>query len=219
MQMKEVKQIIAGSILLVIFILYTISLGVIDIAPIGPNESYVGYSTLNWVLHRLLGVNMILYHITDWVSLVPFFVVICFVTLGLIQWIKRGNIAKVDANILLLGAYYLLIFTVYIFFEFVVINRRPVLISGVLEASYPSSTTMLAMCVMPSVITQAKILFKRRATIRIVATISVLFEAFMVLGRLFSGVHWFTDILGGAIFSTSIFLIYNGVNNFLILKE
>ena len=32
--------------------------------------------------------------------------------------------------------------------------------------------------------------------------------ALMILSRLFSGVHWFTDIVGGVILSTALVLLY-----------
>ena len=211
MKNKNLYRIVAGALLLLIFILFTVSLAYVDVKPVGPNNSNVGYSTINSKLHEFLGVNMTLYIITDWAGLVPFFTALFFAALGLIQWINRKNVLKVDRSILLLGVYYLLVFSVYLFFEFVVINRRPILIEGFHEASYPSSTTMLAMCVMPTTVIQAKRLIKSHAKRRIVVIFCIIFEAFMVIGRLLSGVHWFTDILGGAIFSTGIVMIYSGV--------
>ena len=105
------------------------------------------------------------------------------------------------------------------FFEFNVINRRPILINGFLEASYPSSTTMLAMCVLPTAMMQFKRLIKN---IKIRNTVNILcgiFTAFMVVGRLVCGVHWFTDILGGLIFSVAMILLYCFANNFVNLKK
>ena len=134
---------------LALFALWTGLLGVVDVQPIGPRESKVGFATINGWFHRLTGVHMGLYVITDWLGLVPIAVCLCFAILGLVQWIRRGKIVKVDASILLLGLYYIAVMAVYILFEYVVINRRPILIDGFLEASYPSSTTLLVLCVMP----------------------------------------------------------------------
>jgi undecaprenyl-diphosphatase len=99
----------------------------------------------------------------------------------------------------------------YLFFEIFVINYRPVLIEGILEASYPSSTTLLAMCVMPTAAIQLNrriksIKFRKAA----VCSINI-FTVFMVLARLISGVHWLTDIIGGIFLSMGLVLIYYAV--------
>ena len=219
MKKKNITQIVIGSIFIVAFVLFTISLTYIDLQEIGPNGSSVAYASINGAVHRFLGVNMTLYNVTDWGGLVPFFIALVFAILGLIQWIKRKNILKVDNGILLLGIYYLVVFAVYIFFEFVVINHRPILINGYLEASYPSSTTMLAMCVMPSAIIQLNRMLHNKTIKNLCATFCISYEIFMVAGRLLSGVHWFTDVLGGGLFSTGILMIYIGLNNSLPDKD
>lgn len=143
------------------------------------------------------------------------FIALGFAVLGLIQWIKRKNILKVDSSILVLGVFYIIVFGAYVFFEFHVINCRPILINGILEASYPSSTTMLAMCVLPTDMMEFHRLIKNVKIRNIVNTLCGLFTAFMVIGRLICGVHWFTDILGGAIFSMAMILLYRAANNFI----
>lgn len=150
MKRKAISQFILGGILLILFVLFTWSLTFIDVQPIGPNGSSVAYASINHAVHKLFGVNMTLYNITDWAGVVAIFIALGFAVLGLVQWVKRKRILKVDSSILILGVFYILVFSAYVFFEFHVINRRPVLINGILEASYPSSTTMLAMCVADS---------------------------------------------------------------------
>jgi len=216
---KAKKQFIFGVITLALFVLYTMSLTFVDIQPIGPQGSSVAYAEMNKAVHELFGVNMMLYHITDWAGVAAILIAIGFAVLGLTQWIQRRNILKVDSSILVLGVFYLLVFGTYAFFEFYVINRRPVLINGILEASYPSSTTMLAMCVMPTAMMQFHRLIKNHKIRNTVNIVCGLFTAFMVIGRLVCGVHWFTDILGGVIFSVSVILIYCAVNNFIDSKK
>lgn len=218
MERKTKTQFIFGSSLLVLFIIFTMSLTFVDMQPIGPQGSYVAYSGINQAVHELFGVNMTLYNITDWAGVVAIFIALGFAVLGLVQWIKRKSILKVESSILLLGAFYIVVFGAYVFFEFNVINRRPVLINGILEASYPSSTTMLAMCVLPTAMIQFKRLIKNHRIKNVVNMICGLFTAFMVIGRLVCGVHWFTDILGGLIFSIAVVLLYCSANNFLGLK-
>ena len=218
MERKTKTQFIIGTALLVVFILYTMSLTFVDIQPIGPQDSLVAYSSINKTIHELFGVNMMLYNITDWAGVVAIFIAIGFAVLGLVQWIKRKSILKVDSSILVLGVFYILVFGAYVFFEFIVINRRPILINGILEASYPSSTTMLAMCVLPTAMMQFNRLIKNKKNRNTVNILCGLFTAFMVIGRLVCGVHWFTDILGGIIFSIAMILLYCSANNFIILK-
>lgn len=131
--------------------------------------------------------------------------------MGLAQLIKRKNLFKVDSSILILGGFYIMVMSAYIFFEYVVINYRPVLIEGFLEASYPSSTTLLVMCVMPTAIMQLSGRIKNLLFRKIVISLIIAFIAFMVIGRLISGVHWVTDIIGGIILSMGLVMIYYSV--------
>lgn len=219
MKKRAKKQFILGTTFLVMFILFTMSLKVVDMQPIGPMGSYVAYAGINKMIHELFGVNMTLYNITDWAGVVAIFVAFGFAILGLVQWIKRKSIWKVDSSILVLGVFYILVFGAYVFFEFYVINCRPILINGILEASYPSSTTMLAMCVLPTAMIQFHRLIKNYKIRNIVNILCGLFTAFMVIGRLICGVHWFTDIFGGLLFSIAMILNYCSINNFILSKE
>lgn len=195
-------------LLLAGFVLWTVLVRFVDVQPIGPQGSMVGFATLNGFAHGLMGVHMALYTVTDWLGLVPIGVVLGFAILGLIQWIKRKSFLKVDRSLLALGVFYIAVMAVYILFEAVVVNYRPVLINGYLEVSYPSSTTMLVMCVMPTASMQFNVRIKSRFFKRCVFSVIVAFVGFMVIGRLASGVHWLTDILGGVLISAGLVLMY-----------
>lgn len=211
--MKRNRKRFAVSIcLLAAFVLWTAAVRFVDVQAIGPQGSSVGLAGINRFVHKLTGVHFVLYNITDWLGLVPIFVCIGFGALGLVQWIKRKNIRKVDFDILVLGGFYVVTIAAYLLFESVVINDRPVLIGGILEASYPSSTTMLVMCVMPTAIMQLDGRIKNRMLRNIVSIIIIAFVVFMVIGRLLSGVHWFTDIVGGALLSAGLVFMYDSVS-------
>ena len=197
--------------MLLAFLLWTVAIQIVDVEAIGPQESSVGFATINQFVHNLTGVHMSLYTITDWLGLVPLTFVIGFALLGLIQWIKRKHLLKVDYNILILGGFYIVVMAVYVLFEMLVVNYRPVLIGGILKASYPSSTTMLVMCVMPTAIMQINARIKTNVIKRFVASTIIAFIVFMVIGRLVSGVHWFTDIIGGALLSAGLVLMYHAI--------
>ena len=209
------KMFFMGAGFLGAFVLWTVLVSYVDVRAIGQNASSVGFATLNGYVHNLTGVNMFLYTITDWLGLVPIGVAFGFAVLGLVQWVGRKSLFKVDRSILALGGFYIIVLAMYIFFEIVVINYRPVLIDGYLEASYPSSTTMLVMCVMPTAMMQLHARIKSDVFRRCVLISIAAFTAFMVIGRLASGVHWLTDIIGGALVSAGLVITYASVSDIL----
>ena len=215
MEKKNKKRLVLGAGLVVVFVLWTVLVCFVDVRTIGPEGSSVSFATLNGFVHELTGVNWLLYTVTDWLGLVPIAVALGFAILGLVQLIKRKSLWKVDHSILALGVFYIVVMAAYVFFEMVVINYRPTLIDGYLEASYPSSTTMLVMCVMPTAAMQLNARIKNTVFRRCAVITSVAFTAFMVIGRLISGVHWITDIIGGALFSIGIVTTYFSICNSL----
>ena len=202
---RKQKTLLAISITsLAAFALWTLCLKFADVQAIGPQGSKVGFASLNQFFHKLTGVHMTLYIITDWLGLIPFFSAAGFGVLGLCQWIKQKSIAKVDRSILVLGVFYIVVIAFYLFFEEVVINYRPVLIEGFLEASYPSSTTLLTFTVMPSAAIELDSHIKKPLLKKLVISLIIAFTAFMVVGRLISGVHWLSDIIGGTLLSVGL---------------
>ena len=208
--MKKQK-ICLALIILAAFALWTLAVSMVDVQVIGPRGSAVGFATLNGWFHSLTGVNMTLYTITDWLGLVPVAFGFGFAILGLTQWIQRKCIWRVDRSVLTLGGFYMVTLAAYLFFEEFVVNYRPVLIQGFLEASYPSSTTLLVMCVMPTAAMQLRQRIKKRPFRWAVSATITAFTVFMVVGRLVSGVHWLTDIVGGALLSAGLVKLYEAI--------
>lgn len=212
MKKENCKSLWICLILLSAFVLWTLLVWFVDVRQIGPRESVVGFASVNGLFHHLTGVHMTLYVITDWLGLVPVAFGFGFAILGLVQWIKRKHIRKVDYSILILGGFYIVVLAAYLFFEEVVINYRPVLINNFLEASYPSSTTLLVLCVMPTAAMELNTRIKRNTLRLCVAWAIKAFTAFMVIGRLLSGVHWLTDIIGGILLSAGVVMLYRFVS-------
>ena len=212
MEKKNKKMLVWGAGLLAAFGLWTVFVRFVDVRAIGPEGSPVGFATLNGFVHELTGVNWLLYAVTDWLGLVPITVALGFAVLGLVQWMKRKSLRKVDHSILALGVFDIVVMAAYLFFEAVVINYRPTLIEGFLEASYPSSTTMLVTCVMPTAVIQLKERIKNPLTRRCAIVLISVFSAFMVIGRILSGVHWITDIIGGILLSTGLVIAYGSLS-------
>ena len=208
MKKNNTKILSAALGALAAFALWTVLLRFVDVQPIGPDGSRVGFASLNGAFHALTGVHWTLYTLTDWLGLVPIGIAFGFAVLGLVQFLRRKSLLKVDRDILLLGGFYLVVLAVYVLFETVVINYRPVLIGGKLEVSYPSSTTVLALCILPTAMMQMQTRIRREAVRRAVLGILAAFTVFMVAGRLISGVHWLSDITGGVLLSAGLVMLY-----------
>ena len=205
------KYLSLSSLLLLSFLLWTAAVTAMDVQPIGPNGSPVGFAGLNSFVHRLTGVHMALYVLTDWLSLIPAMVILGFGTLGLVQWIRRKSLRKVDPSILVLGGFYVVTGAAYLFFEKVVVNYRPILMEGVPEASYPSSTTVLILCVMSTACLQLRERMGNPLLRKWLLFLIGGFTVFMVMGRLLSGVHWITDIIGGILLSFGLVALYAAI--------
>lgn len=206
-------------ILFFLFVVFTTLLKYLDVRPVGPRGSLVGLASINKTVSELLGANMFLYNVTDWFGVVAIMVVFGFALLGLVQLIKRKSLKCVDYSIYVLGAFYFIVAVAYVFFEFFVVNYRPVLIQNVLEASYPSSTTMVILCVIPTAIMQFNRLIKEKRMRNIVNTVFIVFAVVTVVGRLLSGVHWLTDILGGILLSSTLVMLYYSVDKYIGFKQ
>ena len=207
MNMNKWKGMAAAAALILAFVLWTILIRTVDVQPVGVNGTNIGFAAVNTWFHRLTGVHMGIYTITDWLGLVPIAVCMALGVLGLVQWIRRKHILKVDRDILLLGVYYILVIVGYLIFEMIPINYRPRLIAGAMEASYPSSTTLLVLSVMPTLLFQVHRRARKPWVQRFTAAFVVLFSAFMVIGRLVAGVHWLTDIVGAVLLSAGLYCL------------
>ena len=212
--MEDKKDLRRGIGLLAAFILWTILIRVVDVQSAGPDGTRIGFAAFNVWFHQLTGVHMALYTVTDWLGLVPILICLCFGGLGLVQLVKRQSLLRVDADLLLLGLYDLLVIAAYLVFEMIPINYRPILIEGRLEASYPSSTTLLVLSVMPTLRFQIDRRVAEPFLRRAGAVFAAAFSAFMVIGRLVSGVHWATDIAASVLLSAGLFLLYRAAVRF-----
>ena len=205
------KLLISGTVLLVMFAIWTGLIQCVDMQPAEPSGTEIGFATFNCWFHSSTGVHMALYTITDWLGLVPIFVCMVFGGMGLAQLIKRKSLFKVDKDLIFLGIYYVVVIWGYLIFEMIPINYRPILIDGILEASYPSSTTLLVLSVMPTLAYQVNRRSTNLLVKRFVCVMSIVFSSFMVIGRLVAGVHWFTDIVGAVILSAGLYCLYKAM--------
>lgn len=203
--------LVFGIAFVVVFAIWTTLIQIIDVQPFGVNGTDIGFATVNVWFHELTGVHMTVYVLTDWLGLVPVFVCMLFGCIGFVQLVKRKSPCKVDYDILLLGIYYIIVIAGYLIFEMIPINYRPILIEGRMEASYPSSTTLLVLSVMPTLIIQVNRRVENEVVKKVICILTVLFIVFTVAGRLICGVHWLTDIVGSVLLSAGLFWTYKGI--------
>ena len=191
------------------FVLFTLLLTCVDVQSIGPQGSAVGFATVNGWAFQLLGVHLLWYHLTDWLGVAAIAIAFGFAVAGLYQWVKRKSLRKVDRHILALGGFYLLVIACYLFFEKVVINCRPILMDGNLEASYPSSHTMIVVSIMATASMAFRVLCpQKKGWCLAVDIFAAVVIAVTVMGRLIAGVHWLTDIVGGLLLSAALVATY-----------
>ena len=156
---------------------------------------------------------MALYTATDWLGLIPMIFAAGFALLGLVQWIRRKRLTKVDRTILLLGGFYVAVMAAYCFFERVVINYRPVIMEGKdhVEPSFPSTHTLLAIMILGSTFVIAKNLLTNVPLKRTLRILCFVFMFITAAARLLSGVHWLTDIIGAIFLGATLVFEYAGV--------
>ena len=208
------KKCITAAACFGLFLLLILLVKVVDVAAVGPEGTKIGLSKLNVAIHNMFGEHLGWYKVTNVLGYIAILVALCFAAIGGLQLIYRRSVLKVDKEILLLGALYVVTILFYVFFEKVVVNYRPILMpdgEGI-EASFPSSHTVLSCVILGSGLDLLQKYAKKNKTVQLVLT--VLFAVMMALivaGRLLSGVHWFTDILGGLLLSAALLNAYHGL--------
>lgn len=211
--MNTKNKAIASGVTMILFLCLIVLVRTVDVAAIGAAGTSIGLSTINGAVHTLFGVSTFWYNVTSVLGVVAILVVAVFGLLGLYQLIQRKNIFAVDKEILALGGLYIVMAVVYVFFEKVIVNYRPIIMADAVEAeaSFPSSHTMLICVIMGS----AAMLLKKYVqddTLRFVlGMVCNVIMAVTVIGRLICGVHWFTDILGGVLISAVLLFAYSAV--------
>ena len=198
----QMGRIMKGALLMLLcFVAFTLMIRFFDVQPIGPNGSSVGFASINAKARDAFGTNATWYAVTQYLGYLAIAIAVGFAVMGLAQAIGRRSLAKVDPKLYALAGVYVAVVFFYVFFELVVVNYRPVLMDGVLEASYPSSHSMLAATIFGTTAVMANYYIKNRKVRNATAFICGILAGITVIGRLASGVHWLTDIVGGVILS------------------
>ena len=211
--MKNKNNLFVSGISGLLVMLLIVLVRFVDVRPIGPEGTSIGLSRLNGFFFRLSGVNILWYHITDWLGVAAILVAFLFAMAGFVQLIKRRSILKVDHEILALGCLYIVVIGLYVLFEIVIVNYRPIIMPDGIhpEASFPSSHTMLVCVIMGSAIMLIGKYVKEKQLCRVLRGICAAIIGMTVIGRLIAGVHWFTDIVGGVLISIFLLSLFSEV--------
>lgn len=202
---KKNTYLTLGIIFMMLFIGFTVLIKTVGVAAIGPLDSEVGLSSLNGKVHELFPLNETWYKISKYLGYLSFLTVGCFGVMGLWQWFSRKSLKKVDKNLWCLYGFYAVVAACYVLFEKIVINYRPVLLEEGLEASYPSSHTLLSVCIMlSSILLVCRYLADKRGAKFVLNAVFALIMIWTVGGRVLAGVHWCTDIIGSILISLSL---------------
>lgn len=204
------KGYVISIISLIATIAFTYVIKTVDVAAIGPNGTSVGLSHINQAFHEHYGVNEVLFALTGPMMYLGILVAGFFAIMGLVQLIKRRSLLKVDREIIGLGVLFLISMAAYAVFEKVAISYRPEIMPGetVLEASYPSSHTMLVIVILGAAFMLAGRYLQKGSLRTLVRILCVLIIAVTVIGRLICGCHWLTDIIAGILMSVVLLSAY-----------
>ena len=211
MKSKKLKFLISAGLTFFAFIVFTAIVKMVDVQAVGPMGSQIGLATINLAVFNAVGVSDLWYKLTGIIGYFALLLAGCFAVICVIQLIKGKGLKKVDKNLLWLCVLYAVVLAFYALFEVVIINYRPIIIEGELEASYPSSHTMLSLIIFLSAIPLVKGHIKSKGVYLTVAVVFAVLAVIMPVGRLLSGVHWLTDIVGSIILSISLVTAYLGV--------
>lgn len=207
MNKKNLLMIILSIGLLIGFAVFTLLIKIVDVGVAGESGVEVGFSTLNQKFFNACNYSAMI-KVSDILGYLAFVVIIIFAGLELVQLIKGKSIKAVDKSLMILSSVYVFTILVYVLFEVVTINYRPVLVDGMMEASYPSSHTMLGIVVYLTGGIQAYFMLKNKWLRGVAFGLGIVLASLTTLTRLFSGMHWLTDIIGAILISSFLVCLY-----------
>ena len=199
-----------------VFAAFTAVIMTVDVRPIGPEGTKVGLAALNGCVSSAIGYHEDWYKLSEITGAFSLITAAAFALWTLGQMIRRKGVLRADRRLLLLMAFYALVAVLYVLFDLLAINFRPVVLDEGIEPSYPSSHTMLALCVMITAVFQLRVRLADKKLLRSTSVCAcVLLLLLTVVGRFLSGVHWITDIIGSFLLSGALIFLYLGLLAFL----
>ena len=187
------------------FTVFTVMVMRYDVQDIGFNGAPVGFATLNGAVHALFPYDEGCFAASEYIGYFCLGIAGVNALIAFIDFIKARGFRHMHRRYILTMVLYAVVVGAYVLFEFYEVNERPV----AAEASYPSSHTLLALCVLYSEIVLLGHSARRlRLWADILRMLFVALMVAMVFMRLLSGVHWLTDICGSILLSLSLCTMY-----------
>ncbi len=202
------KKFVLPMCLALSFIVFTVLVCFVDVQPIAPDASSVGFARVNTAVHQFFGIHKLWYTLTQVLGLAAIAVAFAFALLGFVQLIQRKSLLKVDRTLLVLACVYVAVIVLYVLFEKLAINVRPIISDEGIEPSYPSTHTMLILTIFGTARYQIKQYVKNKNLCLLCDILCILIMVVAFAGRLVCGVHWFTDIIGGLLLSLTLICFY-----------
>ena len=202
------KFFITSGIMFGLFVIFTALVLFVDVKAIGFDGSKIGLADFNKTLFEAFGINHAAKVVSDILGYLSIVIALCFVGVFVYEWIKRKSLKKIDIELYALMAFYVIVGLIYVLFLFVVVNYRPT----ALESSYPSSHTLLFCSIFLSSMFYLIYFTKNTKLIVILQIVLGTLTLIGVLCRLFSGVHWTTDIIGALLLSGALITLLFAFN-------
>ena len=190
---------IAAGVLLALFAALTVSLVFVDRQPIAGDGSLVGLATFNLDARAILGQNDLMEKLSNALLIVPAVGALMLAIVGCKQLIRSRSRNGVDRDLWLLLGTYGAMLVLYVLFNCFSPNNRPILEDGVCEPSFPSSHTLLAVTMCGTAMIQAVQRIREGGLRTAALVICAAGMVGIIAARAMAGVHWATDILGGAL--------------------
>ncbi|MBQ6321372.1 MAG: phosphatase PAP2 family protein [Lachnospiraceae bacterium] len=209
--MRFREKLLLSGLFFLMFLFLIVLVRTVDVAAVGPVGTSIGLSGLNSAFHEWTGFQLFWYRLSKYLGLLAILTALLMAVFGAWQLVKRKSLRKVDGEIVALAGLYALVVVLYVFFEFVVVNYRPVLMDGSTtpEPSFPSTHTMIAIVVLGSLMMLLPRYVQDLKIRRILLIVCLCLLVLIVVGRLLSGVHWLTDILGGILISLALLSLFS----------
>lgn len=144
--------------------------------------------------------------ITDIILITALAVLGVFAVLGLVEWIKRKSLKKVDRELLaMIPPLFLMAATYFIFDHIFILNTRP---NGSGEPSFPSSHTMATATIFLMTMLALKKYVKNKSLRIFLDVVMLILIVLVSVGRVAANMHWTSDVIGALIFSLIFVAIY-----------
>ncbi len=210
MEKRGMNVYVRTLILFVITAVFSVLTYFVDRQPVGPMGTSVGFATINKAFNDFFEYDWFFVLVSDISMYIAFVVVVCFAGRGLYDLIKVKNPLKVSKVLIGLGILYVVVAVIYVAFNKIPINYRPVLMPGEteLETSFPSTHALIITAVYASAVLAVERLLANEKFKRVCRLHAKIFLAVGVAARMFSGVHWLTDIFAGVLFAATLVSLY-----------